>query len=194
MISPAMALMTAAMMVAMMLPSTASTFWAYHGHLRALRIRRASQRTTLFAVGYASVWTTISLALTTLTELCAVRIAHPAPWAIGAVVLGVGAVQRSRWKARRLLRCRRAWVTAETVPSSIMMSWRSGSRFGVDCAQSCAAPMAVLCVVGLMDVRMMMLITAAITAERVAPAGVRIARLTGLLALIVGSVMCASAI
>jgi predicted metal-binding membrane protein len=50
--------------------------------------------------------------------------------------------------------------------------------------------MVVLLVAGLTDTRMMVVITAAITAERVAPAGARIARLTGALALVAGLVMC----
>lgn len=53
--------------------------------------------------------------------------------------------------------------------------------------------MAILFVAGLMDLRMMLAITAAITAERVAPAGVRVARLTGALALIVGLMICVRA-
>ena len=53
--------------------------------------------------------------------------------------------------------------------------------------------MAVLFVGGLMDARTMLVITVAITAERVAPAGVRIARLTGTLALVVGLAVCARA-
>jgi predicted metal-binding integral membrane protein DUF2182 len=58
---------------------------------------------------------------------------------------------------------------------------------------SCAAPMAVLFVAGLMDPRMMVVITAAITAERVAPGGARIARVTGALALVVGLAICVRA-
>jgi hypothetical protein len=54
--------------------------------------------------------------------------------------------------------------------------------------------MTVLFVAGFMDARMMVVITAAITAERVAPSGVRVARLTGALALIAGLVMCVRAI
>ncbi len=46
--------------------------------------------------------------------------------------------------------------------------------------------MAVLLVVGIMDVRTMTMVTAAITAERIIPRGVRVARLTGSLALVTG--------
>lgn len=189
MMSPAMtALVTVAMMVAMMLPSVAPTLWRHHRHLRGVQVSRAAQRTTLFAAGYASVWTVFGLALVALS-------AEPfAPWAAGAVVLFGGALQRSRWKAKHLLRCRQACATACAVPPSVMAAWRDGCRLGVDCGLSCAAPMAVLLVAGLMDARMMAAITAAITAERVAPGGVRIARLTGALALVAGLVMCARAI
>jgi predicted metal-binding membrane protein len=48
-----------------------------------------------------------------------------------------------------------------------------------------------LLAMGLMDARMMVAITAAITAERVALGGARIARMTGALALAAGVVMCA---
>jgi predicted metal-binding membrane protein len=193
MASPAMmALMTVVMMVAMMLPSLAPTLWGYHRHLRAMRVSRGWQRTALFAVGYASVWITISLALFAMRgELSPMGMAWP--WA-GAVVLCAGALQRSPWKAKQLLRCRQACVIARALPGYILIAWRDGCRLGVDCGLSCAAPMAVLFVAGVMDARMMVVITAAITAERVAPAGARVARLTGALALVAGSVMCARAI
>jgi len=186
MTSPSMmALMAVAMMVAMMLPSLAPTLWRYHRHLRAMQTVSAGQRTTLFAAGYASVWSAIGLALFAMNA----ELSPLAPSALGAVILGVGTVQRSRWKAKRLLRCREACVVGAG-SKSMMTAWRDGCRLGVDCALSCAAPMALLLVAGLMDARMMSIITAAITAERVAPSGARIARLTGGLALIAGLVMC----
>ena len=199
MTSPAMtALMTVAMMVAMMLPSFAPTIWRYHRHLRAARMPRASQRTTLFAAGYATVWSAIGLALFAMSvDWSPMATASPAdspfaPWA-GAIIVSVGVLQRSRWKARLLLRCREACVTAGPIPTNVMTAWRDGGRLGVTCGLSCAAPMAVLLVAGLMDARMMAVVTAAITAERVVPAGTRIARLTGALALVAGFVMCARA-
>ena len=194
------ALMTVAMMLAMMLPSIAPTLWRHHRHLREMRVPRAGQRTTLFAAGYASVWTAIALALFTMSaELSPMQMASPmdppfASWAAGAVMLCVGALQCSRWKAKQLLRCRQACVIGRAATRSLMTAWRDGCRLGVDCGLSCAAPMAVLVIAGLMDSRMMGVITAAITVERVGPAGERIARLTGAVALVVGLVMCARAI
>ena len=177
MISPATsAPMTVATMVAMMLPSIAPT-------LR--RSYRDGGPTTLFAIGYASVWSAIALALFAMS----IAISPFGATATGAVVLCAGVLQRSQWKAKQLLRCRAACVAA-TVPSNAATLWRDGCRFGVECALSCAAPMAVLFAAGLMNAPMMLVITAAITAERVTPNGERIARLTGALALIAGLIIC----
>lgn len=176
------ALMSVAMMVAMMLPSVAPSLWRYHHHLAEMRAPRAARLTTLFALGYASMWSAIGLALFALSANIS---RPPAPWVVGLVVLCAGAAQCSPWKSRQLLRCRRACVIAGSIPT-LMTGWRDGCRLGVDCGVSCAAPMAVLLVAGLMDMRMMAAITAAITAERVAPAGPRVARVTGAFALVAG--------
>jgi predicted metal-binding membrane protein len=48
--------------------------------------------------------------------------------------------------------------------------------------------MAILLVFGMMDLRAMAVVTAAITLERVAPSGARVARVTGALALVAGVV------
>jgi predicted metal-binding membrane protein len=85
------ALMTVAMMVAMMLPSIAPSLWRYHRALRAMRLARAGERTMLFAMGYASVWSVIALALFAMST----AISPFGPCATGAVVLCAGALQFS---------------------------------------------------------------------------------------------------
>src|SRR5690348_424641 len=194
--SPAiMALEMVAMMVAMMLPSIAPAIWRHHRQLRVTRETRAAQRTTLLAVGYASVWSVIELALFAMRAgLAPAGMASPAdapfaPSVVGAVVLCAGLIQRSRWKANRLRRCREWCVTARSGERTSNAALRDGCRLGIDCGLSCAAPIAVLFVAGLMDARMMLIITTAITAERVAPGGARIARLTGAVALVAGLVI-----
>lgn len=181
------ALMTAVMMAAMMLPSLAPTLWCYHRDLRAVRTSRAGERTVLFAGGYASVWTVVGLLLFAMSA--AASPLESLSLASGAIVLAAGALQRSAWKARQLSRCRHPRVRAP-VPAPVTTAWREGCLLGVDCAVSCAAPMAVLLVAGLMNTHMMVIVTAAITAERVMPAGARVARLTGAIALVGGVVMC----
>jgi len=199
--SPAMmALEMVAMMVAMMLPSLASAAWGVHRRLRAMRVSRAAQRTALLSIGYTSVWSVIGLALfVSDMAMSPTRMASPAasrlaPWTIGAVMVCAGLVQRSRWKANQLLRCRREGAAVRAIGGSVMMALIDGYRLGAACALSCAAPMAVLIAAGLMDTRMMLVITAAISAERVAPAGARIARFTGAIALVAGLATCLRAI
>jgi predicted metal-binding membrane protein len=57
-------------------------------------------------------------------------------------------------------------------------------RLGLDCSTCCARLTAILLVVGVMDLRAMAVVTAAIIVERLAPAGGRIARAIG--AVVVG--------
>ena len=192
-----MALMTAAMMVAMMLPSIAPTLWRYHRHLRSMRVPSAGRRTTILAAGYAGVWTLVSLALYALAvEVSPMGMPSMgpsfAPLTVGVVVLCVGGVQSSRWKESHLLRCREC-VETQFVESTGVTAW-TGVRLGIDCCSSCAAPMAILFVAGLMNTPMMLMVTGVIAAERVAPDGSRIARLTGGVALIAGALICARAI
>lgn len=195
MFSATSALMTAAMMVAMMLPSLAATLRRYHRDLRTMRMPRAGERTMLFAAAYAGVWTAVGLLLFAMSAGPAslgLRAAANAPLASlvsGTVVFCAGLLQSSRWKAKQLDRCQRSCLPA-LVATKVSTALHDGRRFGLDCAVSCAAPMAVLLAAGLMNVSMMVIVTAAIAAERVVPGGARIARLTGTIALVAGMVIC----
>lgn len=183
---------TAAMMVAMMLPAVAPGLWRHHRHLREMQMTGAGEHTAVFALGYAGVWSAVSLALSAMsTEVNHMTVATAAvpiaPWA-GVAIVCVGIVQRSRWKATQLVRCLRG---CESVSAGRLTSaWWEGCRLGVNCVLSCAAPMAILYIGGFMDTRLMLLITAAITAERAPTIGPRIAQLTGACALIAGFVLC----
>ena len=196
MMHPAVAApMSAAMMVAMMLPSLAAGLWHYRRHLGALQTSYADARTTLYAAGYAAVWSVVGLLLFATSKLSP---SAPAlsPTAnslvVGAVILSSGAVQRSRWKARQLALCRTACVSAR-VRTSVMTAWSDGCRFGLRCTSSCIAPMTLLLVTGLMNITIMLLVTAAITAERLMPGGARIARLTGTVTIVAGAIICLQA-
>jgi predicted metal-binding membrane protein len=146
-------------------------------------------------------------------------LAGAVPIAIGVVVLAAGALQFTAWKARCLACCReasgfaRAGVSAsygETspnrppaaeagpgrgrmLPADAGTAWRHGLRLGVHCSQCCGGLMAVLLVVGVMDLRAMAVVTAAITAERLAPAGERVARAIGVVVVAAGVFLIARA-
>jgi len=54
-----------------------------------------------------------------------------------------------------------------------------GLRLGLHCSYCCAGLTAILLVIGIMELRAMAVVAAAITLERLAPAGERVARATG---------------
>jgi predicted metal-binding membrane protein len=58
-------------------------------------------------------------------------------------------------------------------------AWRHGLRLGLHCSTCCAGLTATLLVIGVMDLRAMAVVAAAITVERLAPAGERVARAVG---------------
>jgi predicted metal-binding membrane protein len=102
--------------------------------------------------------------------------------AAGMVVLMAGTFQFASWKAHHLAYCREAPGRGRTLPADAATAWRLGLSLGLHCSFGCAGLTAILLVIGIMDLRAMAVITVAITAERVAPAGERVARATGVVA------------
>lgn len=191
------------MMVAMMLPSIAPTLWRYHRAARAARAASARRGTAAFGLGYVGVWTAVSVGWYALSielarfETTAPESAGRSRWAVIATIACAGALQCSRWKARYLARCRgdgAAAGTAGAFRTSVQTDLRRGCRLGRQCVLSCAAPTMLLIALGMTNPRVMAAVAAAITIERLAPAGARIARMTGAVALAVGLVMCIAAI
>jgi predicted metal-binding membrane protein len=102
------------------------------------------------------------------------------PIATGGVVLIAGALQFTAWKARYLACCRQAAGFARAAGgASYGEAWRHGLHIGLHCTYCCAGLMAILLVLGVMDLRAMAVVTVAITAERLASAGDRVARAIG---------------
>jgi predicted metal-binding membrane protein len=146
-------------------------------------------------VGYFVVWTVFGMAAFALSvALAAVAMQLPAlaravPIATGVVVLIAGALQFTRWKARQLACCREAPGRGHTLPADAGTAWRHGLRLGLRCSSCCAGLTATLLVIGVMDLRAMAAVTAAITLERLAPVGERVARATGAVAIGAGLLM-----
>lgn len=169
--------MWAMMMVPMMLPSLAPTLWRYCLAMGGLA--------TFVGAGYFFAWSVLGVIVFGLGAALAEAamqmpgVARAFPVWSGMIVLFAGAFQFTAWKARHLASCRQAsaWDAAFAVNAGT--AWRRGLRLGVHCIHSCAGLTALLLVMGVMDLRAMAVVTAAITAERVAPAGERIARAVG---------------
>jgi predicted metal-binding membrane protein len=176
------------MMVAMMLPSLVPMLWRYRQAVGRLGAMRLAWLTTLVAGGYFCVWAgfgmvafPLGIALAALAmELPA--LARAVPLAVAAVVLITGSLQLTAWKARQLACCREAPARGGRLPADAATAWMHGLRLGLRCSRCCFGLMAILLVSGVMDLRVMAVVTAAITLERLAPAGERVARATGAVA------------
>src|SRR5207247_9907138 len=131
------------------------------------------------------VWTVFGMAAFPLgVALAAVEMQQPAlaravPIAVGVIVLMAGSLQLTAWKARHLAYCREAPGRGGTLPADTGTAWRHGLPLGLHCSNCSAGLMAILLVIGVMDLRAMAVVAAAITVERLAPAGERAARATG---------------
>jgi predicted metal-binding membrane protein len=164
------------MMVPMMLPVLVPALWRHH------RTTRAGIATLAAGAGYFAVWAVVGVVVFAMGAVLAAvamretAVARAAPVAFAVVVLVAGACQLSRWKARRLARCHDEPACRATSPGA---AWRYGLRLGVHCVACCGNLMVALLAFGVMDVRAMVAVTAAIAAERLLPAGVGVARMTG---------------
>ena len=97
-----------------------------------------------------------------------------------------GAVQLTAWKAYHLACCRSPVIRRHALPAAAGAAWRHGLRVGLHCVCACAGLTAVLLVVGVMELRAMALVAAAVTLERLAPFGERIARAVGVVVILTG--------
>jgi predicted metal-binding membrane protein len=174
------------MMVAMMMPSLVPALWRYR---EAVAGRAGDMRpgylTLLVGAGYFFVWAVSGLAAFALgavlmtLEMRLPAVARAVPVAAGLLVLGAGAFQFTRWKARCLARCHEAPGRGAALSCCMASAWRYGCRLGLRCNYACVGLTATLLVLGVMDLRVMAGVTAGITAERLAPGRERAARIVG---------------
>jgi predicted metal-binding membrane protein len=183
------------MMVAMMLPSLVPALWRYRQAVRGQGETRLGRLTTLAGAGYFSVWTALGIAvflfgvILATIEMHQPALARVVPMAAGVVVLIAGMLQFTAWKAHHLARCRRGPDRDHLLPADAGTAWRHGLRLGLHCIYGCAGMTAILLVTGVMDIRAMAMVTVAITIERVAPVGDRVARAIGTVVIAAGLFM-----
>jgi predicted metal-binding membrane protein len=184
------------MMMAMMLPSLAPMLRRYREAVGATRLGRL---TALAAVGYFLVWAVLGMAVFPPgAALAAIEMKLPAFGSVGPAVAGVviviaGALQFTSWKARRLVCCRSAPGPGRRLRPGAAAALQHGFELGLECSSCCANLMAILLVVGVMDLRAMAAVTVAVAAERLAPAGERAARVVGVVAVGAGLILIAQA-
>jgi predicted metal-binding membrane protein len=187
------------MMAAMMLPSLVPMLWRYRQAVGRTCETRLCRLTTLVTLGYFFVWTLFGLAVFPVgVAVAAIEMEQPllaraVPIAAGLVVLIAGALQFTKWKAHHLTCCREVPGRGRTLSADAGTAWRQGIHFGLHCGLCCANLTAVLLVLGVMDLQAMAAVTAAITAERLAPAGEQVARASGFVVVGAGFILIARA-
>ena len=180
------------MMVAMMLPSLVPTLYRYRVALAGSGARRSVGLTAIVALGYYAVWSALGAVVFPLGALLVDAgqrlpvLGRAAPIMTGVVVLIAGLLQLSEWKSRHLAFDRDTSVHVRAMPADVGTAFRHGLCLGVHCCYCCAGLTASLLVLGVMDLRVMAVATAAITAERVAPPGVRVAQAVGVIGIVAG--------
>ncbi len=188
------------MMVAMMLPALVPMLWRYRRAVEAgTSGARLGRLTALAGSAYFLVWTLLGaiafplgVALATIAmELP--TLARGVPIAVGVIVVIAGALQFSAWKARHLACCRGSSGRGRAISADAGTAWRHGLRLGLHCTYCCAGLTAVLLVIGVMDLRAMAVVAAAITLERLAPAGQRVAKIIGVVVVAAGLLLIARA-
>jgi predicted metal-binding membrane protein len=175
---PAFAAMWVGMMVAMMLPSIGPV-------VIAQRMAAGALVTVAFVVAYLMVWFLVGLVplVAFLIFRNSPMVAESVRWlqiAGGAAFVIAGAYQFTPWKRHCLSACRSplAFVTKHKATGAVAAP-RGGALYGLYCVGSCWALMAVLVVVGLMNLLWMAAIAFVFLAEKNWRHGVLLARVAG---------------
>jgi predicted metal-binding membrane protein len=192
--------MWVAMMVAMMLPSLVPMLWRYRLTVERIADTRLGPLTTLVGLGYFLVSTMFGMAIflvgiaLSAIEMRLAAVARAVPISMGVVVLSAGLLQLTAWKARHLGCCRKSSGCGHTLPADAPSAWRHGIRLGLHCTCCCAGLTAVLVVMGIMNLSAMAVVAVAITVERFAPDGKRVAQAIGVMVVGTGLVLLARAV
>jgi predicted metal-binding membrane protein len=175
------------MMLGMMLPSAAPMILTFATLNRAKRARgHTFTPTSVFAVGYVIVWGVFSLGATVAqwaldrVALLSPMMATTSPVLGGTLLILAGLYQFTPMKQACLRNCRSPFAF-------VLNHWRDGRtgalRMGVDhggyCLGCCWGLMALLFVVGVMNLLWVATIAVFVFAEKLLPGGVWIGRVGG---------------
>lgn len=170
-------LMWAVMMVAMMLPSAAPMLLTFAA---VARNRRRSQRpfvpVTVFAAGYVAIWCFFSIVaaagqlLLHRTALLSPAMANSSAALAGVLLLAAGIFQFTPLKNSCLTRCR---APLDFIMTRWREGWRGAFSMGVEhgafCAGCCWALMALLFVLGVMNILWIAALTIVVALEKMLP-------------------------
>lgn len=174
-------LMWTTMMVAMMFPTIAPIVLLHR--LVARRRGGGVGSTVAFVLGYLTVWTAVGLV--PLAALFAFRyVAQDAQWVAplgGAVLLAAGVYQFTPWKqaCQRACQSPMTFLMTHDFGHGLRGVFRTGLSHGLYCLGCCWGLMAVLVVMGLMNLVWMAVIAVIFLAEKHWRHGPALARVVG---------------
>jgi predicted metal-binding membrane protein len=178
------------MMVAMMFPAVAPMVLA---HARVVRSRGEGVKpTAAFVSGYLLVWTAAGLvplaAIQGLGSLPAGPAAAWLPRLAGAVLVAAGLYQLTPLKKACLRACRSplGFILSHDFGGGSPAAVRAGMSHGLFCLGCCWALMAVLAVVGLMNLAWMAILAAVFFVEKNWRHGVALSQIVGVACLLGG--------
>lgn len=172
------------MMMAMMLPSLVPILQRYCKLVDRTCKMHLGRLTVLIGVGYFFVWILFGILVFPLgVFLAAIEMQDPAlaravPIAVGVLVLIAGSFQFTSWKLYNL-DCYLE-TPNQRLPVRVSTALLHGLHLGLHCVHCCTNLIIILLVIGVMDLKVMAAVTAAITIERLAPGRERIAKVIGI--------------
>ncbi|WP_244259120.1 DUF2182 domain-containing protein [Cupriavidus gilardii] len=184
------------MMIGMMAPAAAPVMLVYTGLQRRREGRRLPATVLCFGLGYLSVWAGFSAAMTLMqwalheALLLSPAMAVSSRVAAGAILCLAGLYQLTPLKRACLTHCR-------SPLGFLMTNWRDGKRgaltmgmrHGAFCLGCCWALMGVLFVTGVMALVWVAALTLLVLLEKVGPAGLHVARLSGFVLIAAGALL-----
>lgn len=180
--------MWAVMMVAMMLPSAAPMILLAGGAARRKDENAVARQTYLLALGYIVVWAVFSIGATALQwGLARLLILTPMMETSGRGATAMFLIIAGLYQWTPLKRA--CLLTCQSPLAFLMRRWRSGPwgafRMGVEhgtyCVGCCWALMLLLFAGGVMNLAVILALTALVAFEKLAPFGARGARASGAL-------------
>ncbi|MFO1407989.1 MAG: DUF2182 domain-containing protein [Steroidobacteraceae bacterium] len=183
------------MMAAMMLPAIApvATLWS-RAIVRAPGAVRRAVRLMLFAAGYLATWAgagLVAFALARAAERGLDACACDGRVVASAILAVAGLYQLSPLREACLLKCRSPATVLALVSAgpAVLRDLRAGALHGAWCLGCCWALMAVLALVGLMNVAAMVALAVYIFVEKTTGLGIVAGRLAGVAMLVAAAVV-----
>jgi predicted metal-binding membrane protein len=189
--------MWAAMMAGMMLPSATPLLLLYGNAMRNRdSLPNPGARIYAMAFGYVAVWAGFSVAATALQRVLAessaltMMMEPSSPRLAAALLIIAGVYQLTPWKNACLSACRSPMsLLTERWREGVAGAFRIGVSHGAYCLGCCWAMMLLLFAGGVMNLAVILALTAWVAFEKLAPFGQQSARVSAALLLAVGGWM-----